>query len=176
MNTSTLEDLARWLEERLPAAGGLPPGRLMRLVEQLSQREDLWRHLVRHDDRRRVYVRIYRDSVLDVWLICWTGSQDTGLHDHDISSGAVQVVDGALAEDRLVMGEPGLVTTRYGEGDGFCFDSSRIHDVRHAGLEPSVSIHLYSPPLERMGYYEVAEDGYLARRNAPASEELPLPV
>jgi hypothetical protein len=27
-----------------------------------------------------------------------------------------------------------------------------------------------------MGYYEVAEDGCLARRNAPASEELPPPV
>jgi Cysteine dioxygenase type I len=114
--------------------------------------------------------------VLDAWLICWSGTQDTGLHDHDLSSGAVRVVAGELSEDRLVMGEPGIVTTAHPAGAGFSFDSSRIHDVRNGGGEPSVSLHLYSPPLERMGYYEVAADGCLARRNAPASEELPPPV
>lgn len=165
--------LTRWFEERVPAAGGLEPARLLDLAHDLAGRRDLWGHLVEHDERRRIYVRVHRDRVLDAWLICWSGLQDTGLHDHDLSSGAVRVVDGALTEDRLVMGEPGIVTSVHGAGDGFCFDSSRIHDVRNGGAGPSVSLHLYSPPLERMGYYEIAEDGCLARRNAPASEELP---
>ena len=26
------------------------------------------------------------------------------------------------------------------------FDASRIHDVRHTGTEPAVSLHVYSPP------------------------------
>ena len=72
--------------------------------------------------------------------------------------------------------EPGVVSSTHADGAGFSFDSSRIHDVRNGGTAPSVSLHLYSPPLERMGYYEIAEDGCLARRNAPASEELPPPV
>ena len=168
--------LARWFEERLPEAGGLDPGRLLALAEELSGRDDLWGHLVEHDAHRRIYVRIHRDAVLDAWLICWSGTQDTGLHDHDLSSGAVRVVAGELSEDRLVMGEPGVVSSTHPAGAGFCFDSSRIHDVRNGGSGQSVSLHLYSPPLERMGYYEVTEDGCLARRNAPASEELPPPV
>ena len=106
-------------------------------------RADLWGHLVEHHDERRVYARIHRDAVLDAWLICWTGRQDTGLHDHDLSSGAVRVVDGALTEDRLVMGEPGVVTSVHTAGAGFCFDSSRIHDVRNGGAARSVSLHLY---------------------------------
>ena len=75
-----------------------------------------------------------------------------------------------------MIGEPGVVSATHAAGAGFCFDASRIHDVRNGGRERSVSLHVYSPPLERMGYYEIAEDGCIARRNAPASEELPPPV
>jgi predicted metal-dependent enzyme (double-stranded beta helix superfamily) len=168
--------LTRWFAERVPAAESLEPARLLELAHELAGRRDLWGEMVEHDDERRIYVRIHRDAVLDVWLICWSGSQDTGLHDHDLSSGAVCVVDGMLTEDRLVMGEPGIVSSAHAAGAGFCFDSSRIHDVRNGDPGSSVSLHLYSPPLERMGYYEIAADGCLARRNAPASEELPPPV
>ena len=154
----------------------LAPEQAERLAAELAGRPELWRHHVRHSDDERIYTSLYRDHHLDVWLICWTGSQDTGLHDHDLSSGAVRVVSGELTEDRLVMGEPGVVSSAHAAGAGFCFDSSRIHDVRNGAEGPSVSLHLYSPPLERMGYYEIAADGCLARRNAPASEELPPPV
>ena len=176
MDTALNSALARWFGERLPADGTLTPGRMLALADELAARSDLWGDLVRHDDDHRVYVRIHRDDVVDAWLICWTGTQDTGLHDHDLSCGAVRVVSGSLVEDRLVMGEPGVVSSTHADGAGFSFDSSRIHDVRNGGTAPSVSLHLYSPPLERMGYYEIAEDGCLARRNAPASEELPPPV
>jgi Cysteine dioxygenase type I len=168
--------LARWFQDRVPDSGSLDPARLLEVADELAGRPELWRHLVEHDEHRRIYARIHRDALLDAWLICWSGTQDTGLHDHDLSSGAVRVVDGTLTEDRLVMGEPGIVTSAHPAGAGFCFDSSRIHDVRNGGSAPSVSLHLYSPPLERMGYYEIAADGCLARRNAPASEELPPPV
>jgi predicted metal-dependent enzyme (double-stranded beta helix superfamily) len=168
--------LARWFGERRPPASTVAPAGLLALAEELAARADLWGDLVRHDDARRVYVRIHRDDLLDAWLICWSGAQETGLHDHDLSCGAVRIVSGVLVEDRLVMGEPGIVSSTHSAGAGFCFDSSRIHDVRNGGPAPSVSLHLYSPPLERMGYYEITEDGCLARRNAPASEELPPPV
>jgi hypothetical protein len=176
MDTHVDPVLARWFEERLPASGGLDPAGLLALADELAGRADLWGDLVEHDEDRRIYVRIHRDAALDAWLICWSGTQDTGLHDHDLSSGAVRVVTGELSEDRLVMGEPGVVSSTHAAGAGFCFDSSRIHDVRNGAAGQSVSLHLYSPPLERMGYYEIAADGCLARRNAPASEELPPPV
>jgi len=62
--------LARWFEERVPASGALDPGRLLELADDLVDHADLWRHLVQHDDDRRVYARIHRDEVLDAWLIC----------------------------------------------------------------------------------------------------------
>ena len=110
----------------------LAPEQAERLAAELAGRPELWRHHVRHSDDERIYTSLYRDHHLDVWLICWTGSQDTGLHDHDLSGGAVRVVDGELDEDRLRMGS-GIDTIRYRAGESFNFDSTRIHDVRHAG-------------------------------------------
>ena len=127
---------------------------------------------MRFDAEERVFVRLHRDDHLDAWLICWVSSQQTGLHDHDASGGAVRVIEGQLTEDRLVLGGS-VATVAYEAGQAFRFDASRIHDVRHAGAVPAVSLHLYSPPLLRMGFYEVGEDGWVARRSASYLEELP---
>jgi hypothetical protein len=49
-------------------------------------------------------------------------------------------------------------------GTTFDFDSSHVHCVRHPwGSAPAVSIHVYSPALGRMGYYEIGDDGILRR-------------
>ena len=50
------------------------------------------------------------------WLICWSDDHDTGFHDHDLSSGAVAVVAGTVAEDRLALGGP-PVTREFGAGE-----------------------------------------------------------
>jgi hypothetical protein len=132
------------------------------LVESVVAQPDLWRPLVRHERDRRWYVQLHRDPHLDVWLICWDAAQETGLHDHDRSSGAVRVVEGTLLEDSFV-GRPdgsiGLETVRHGPGSRFSFDASYIHDVRHDGGTPATSIHAYSPALWRMGHYAVGPRG-----------------
>jgi hypothetical protein len=47
-----------------------------------------------------------------------------------------------------------------------------IHRVRHAGAVPAVSLHAYSPTMQRVGTYEVAENGALPRHPRPS--ETPL--
>ena len=136
----------------------LTPDETAALAAELAAHRDLWQHLVRHSDDERIFTSLYRDHHLDVWLICWNQRQDTGLHDHDLSGGAVHLVEGELDEDRLMIGN-GIDTTRYRAGESFTFDPSRIHDVRHAGDAPTVSLHFYSPPLWRMGHYETGADG-----------------
>jgi predicted metal-dependent enzyme (double-stranded beta helix superfamily) len=167
-----LEAVNGWLRGRAAEDRDLTPDELSALAEELAGRPELWEGLVRHSPDERVYVRLRRDHHLEVWLICWMPSQDTGLHDHDLSAGAVQVIAGRLAEDRMRLGRAELDTTEYAAGQGFRFDASRIHNVRHAGDGPATSLHLYSPPLWRMGYYAYGEDGRLARRAATYVEEL----
>jgi predicted metal-dependent enzyme (double-stranded beta helix superfamily) len=167
-----LVSVEAWLRDRQGGDRDLSPDELAHLAGDLAERSDLWQDCVRHTRDKRHYVRLRRDHHLEVWLICWMPSQDTGLHDHDLSCGAVRVVQGTIAEDRMVLGQEHPDSTDYGAGRGFSFDASRIHNVRHAGRGPATSLHLYSPPLWRMGYYETGADGRLARRAATYVEEL----
>jgi predicted metal-dependent enzyme (double-stranded beta helix superfamily) len=151
--------------------GELSGPELVAVVERLAAERERWAHLVHHDPQQRVYEELRRDADLAVWLICWMDDHDTGFHDHDLSSGAVAVVDGMVAEDRLVLGGA-PVTRTFAAGAAFSFSAADIHRVRHAGAAPAVTIHAYSPPLWRMGSYEILPGGQLRRHALSYAEEL----
>jgi len=143
---------------------------LRELAAGIAARPDLWRRHVAFSDEQRHYVSLHRDTHVDVWVLCWTPQSDTGWHDHDVSSGAVAVAEGALVEHNLTLGRDGLETV-VGAGSVFCFGADHIH--RLTGHRPgSVSIHAYSPPLWRMGQYAVGASGVLRRVSVSYADEL----
>ena len=144
---------------------------LERLVRELAASPERWAHLVSHSREQRHYEELHRDDDVAVWLICWMDDHDTGFHDHDLSGGAVAVVAGAVAEDRLALGGS-PVTREFVSGEAFHFSAADIHRVRHTGTAPAVTIHAYSPPLWRMGAYEVLPGGELRRHSLSYAEEL----
>ena len=72
---------------------------------------------------------------------------------------------------RLALGAEPL-TRVFEPGSSFSFSASDIHRVEHCGTAPAVTLHVYSPPLWRMGAYSVGEDGALARHSMSYAEEL----
>jgi predicted metal-dependent enzyme (double-stranded beta helix superfamily) len=149
----------------------LEPPELLAYVRALAARPERWVHLVAHDPERRNYHELERDEHLAVWLICWSNEQDTGFHDHDLSAGAVAVVAGAVREERLTLGGP-PTSLIVGAGGAFTFTASDIHRVHHVGAAPAVTLHAYSPPLWRMGAYEIERGGRLRRHSISYAEEL----
>ena len=149
----------------------LTAAELEAFVCDLMARPESWGHLVSHDPERRRYELLLRDDHVEVWLICWMEDHDTGFHDHDLSAGAVAVTAGAVCEERLVLGGPPAARTATA-GDAFTFGPSDIHRVSHAGADPAVTLHAYSPPLWRMGAYEIAESGELRRHSVSYADEL----
>ena len=155
----------------LTHARDLSEAELERLVADLAAAPERWRHLVNHRPDERTYAELHRDEHVAIWLICWMNDHDTGYHDHDLSAGAVAVAAGAVREERLVLGgEPATRTAAAGRS--FTFGPADIHRVSHAGAEPAVTIHAYSPPLWRMGAYEVLPTGQLKRHSLSYAEEL----
>ena len=154
-----------------PHSHDLDADALTELLDGLAGRPDLWRHLVSHRADARTYEQLHRDDHVAVWLICWMNDHDTGFHDHDLSAGALSVVRGSVCEERLVLG--GAPSSRtISAGDTLTFAASDIHRVAHAGCEPAVTLHAYSPPLWRMGAYEVSPEGTLRRHSMSYAEEL----
>ena len=156
---------------RTPANRDLTRPELGRFARDLALQPELWADLVRHDPDARIYEQLLRDRHLEVWLICWMDDHDTGFHDHDVSGGALAVARGRVREERLGLG--GVVIDReLVVGEAIDFAASDIHRVTHAGTEPAVTINAYSPPLWRMGAYEIKESGELQRHSISYAEEL----
>jgi predicted metal-dependent enzyme (double-stranded beta helix superfamily) len=143
---------------------------LRALVDDLAARPGLWRQHVEFPDGHRHYASLYRDEHVDVWLLCWTPTNDTGWHDHDVSSGAVRVVSGAIEESNPRIGGA-HVRTVVTEGQSFCFGPDHIHRL-NGMADASVSIHAYSPPLWRMGQYSTDESGVMRRLSVGYADEL----
>jgi predicted metal-dependent enzyme (double-stranded beta helix superfamily) len=157
-----------------PTLHDLANDELLAVANRIAARPELWSQHVAHDPSQRTYRQLLRDEHLDVWLICWSHDHDTGFHDHDLSAGAVAVVAGAVREERLVLGRPvdSPIARTVAAGSSFEFGASDIHRVLHAGGEPAVTIHAYSPPLVRMGSYTAEADGRLRRFAVSCETEL----
>ncbi|MFI6536161.1 cysteine dioxygenase [Nonomuraea sp. NPDC050547] len=144
---------------------------LRELVNGLAANPGGWQELVDFpQDGGRHYASLYRDAYVDVWLLCWRPEDDTGWHDHDISSGAVHVVRGALLECNPRIGGEHLETV-VGEGQSFSFGPDHIHRLNGA-TSHSVSIHAYSPPLWRLGQYSIDDGGVMRRTSVSYADEL----
>jgi predicted metal-dependent enzyme (double-stranded beta helix superfamily) len=154
----------------------LTRAQLNALATAITGQPERWRQLVQTGGEDRHFEQLWRDDHVDVWVISWMNGNDTGFHDHDVSQGAVAVVEGEIVEERLRLGA-GSTAVRHRAGTTFDFDASHVHRMRQDAEVPAVSIHVYSPPLWRMGAYAVDPDGTLRRESVSYAEELrPLEV
>lgn len=147
---------------------------LKTLVEGLALHETIWRDGLIHDPSERQFALIARTDTVEVWAVAWMDGQDTGFHDHDASGAAITVFEGEIVDERMAINGDGI-GKRHGAGSTFTVDPGEIHRVRHTGVAPAITLHAYSPPLERMGSYEVRDDGRLLRTPLDGGEALSAP-
>ena len=133
---------------------------LLALASRVASEPSLWRPVLRHDAASRWHVRLLRTKDCEVWLLGWTTGQAVALHDHGNSAGAFAVVEGTLIEAHVVSwGE--LRQTRWPAGTARALKVRHVHAVWNSGLAPAASIHVYSPPLSSMTFYERSPAGAL---------------
>ncbi|ORW31429.1 cysteine dioxygenase [Mycobacterium palustre] len=133
-------------------------------------------------EAQRWFTRIHGDEELDVWLISWVPGHHTELHDHGGSLGALTVLSGSLNEFRW--DGKGLRRRRLDAGDQAGFPLGWVHDVVWAPrpvpepvgtylgpVQPTLSVHAYSPPLTVMSYYEVTDRNRLRRQRTELTDQ-----
>lgn len=107
----------------------------------------------------RRYQRVLATTAYDAWVIGWPSGELLELHDHGGSAGAFSVVSGEI--DEATVEDGATVIRRFAPGETSGFDSSRVHAVANRGAAIATSVHVYSPPLSSMVYYEHGDDGAL---------------
>ena len=147
------------------------PQELKALVAGLVQHPSLWREDVRFDPDERQCTLVARTESVEIWAVAWMPGQDTGFHDHDTSAAAIVVAEGTIVDERMALGGEGLAT-HHDAGAVFAVDAGEIHRCRHAGDTPAITLHAYSPPLDRMGTYAVGDGGRLLRQPVGGDQTL----
>ena len=118
--------------------------------------------------RDRSWRLIAQNRDFDAWLIGWPGGTAAELHDHGGSRGAVHVISGSLVETipwRDDAGEVALARREVPSGVTLAFGAGHVHDVRNEAVAHALSLHVYSPPLTSMIYYDRFGDRLIPREN-----------
>lgn len=115
------------------------------------------------------FALLWRDDWSEAWLNTWWEARDTGFHDHDGSCVGVYVVRGRASNELLPYGGP-RAPRWYGEGESFSAPGTGIHRMDHAA--GAITVHVYSPPIRRIGAYDV-RDGQLHRWSGSPDEASP---
>jgi predicted metal-dependent enzyme (double-stranded beta helix superfamily) len=109
---------------------------------------------------------IARTPEFDAWLIAWPRQSVAEMHDHGGSRGALHVIRGALVETIPWSDDEGRVALARREvlsGATLTFGAGHVHDVRNEAAEHALSLHVYSPPLTSMNYYDRSDDRLIPR-------------
>jgi len=167
-NVTTDSPLDRWLDDRFEWGPPTTEEEIEELVTDLGRAPWLWGEQVRFDDGRKTYVELAETPDLRIGLFGWAAGQDTTFHDHGGAIGAAYVCSGLLIEETIDAVD-GLVvrenTYSRAADSSFSFGPDYIHRVRHdPAYGVCLSIHAYTPALEKSRDYEVAGDGSLRIR------------
>lgn len=123
------------------------------------------RRRVRYDRHRRFYDLVDIADDYDVWVIGWCAGQGIDLHDHGGSAGALHVFAGQLVERHRDLSVPDLLTPNRADaaaevretlanGTTHAFGAGHVHRLVNPGPHPAASVHVYSPPLSSMTFYD----------------------
>lgn len=125
-------------------------------------------------DGARRYARLLHTAGYDAWLVEWDPAAELGLHDHGGSIGAFHVVEGALIEaySDLTLPHP-IEHLRVPAGGGRHITASRVHRVWNPGPGTAVSVHVYSPPLTTMTFFDDHPDRFLSPLRTETVEGAP---
>ena len=136
------------------AGGALPAEALQMIAAGLAQTspgtDPVWT-----SGTRRRYTCLLATDLYDAWLIEWSPSSHLELHDHGGSHGAVVVAAGTLVETYTDLQRRHPLSTRLVTApQAFTVPATRVHELANPGPADARSLHVYSPPLRAMTFYD----------------------
>ena len=143
-----------------PVPSALTGDVLLAMAEGFAATAERWIDDLPVDGSERSGLRILDTELYDVWLLRWPPSTSVSPHDHGESAGAFVVVSGELAELRWADGT--RTRQKLGPGQGTIVEQGVVHDVL-APATTSISVHVYSPPLSSMSYFDERAAAVVAR-------------
>lgn len=116
----------------------------------LAGRRHLWARHARFDPNGPVDVPVWHDDRWEATLGAWLPGQSTGARAHLHRPGALLVLQGELEESTWLVAtdgpQPGrrhAVVRRYAAGSLRSHGTVHVHDLRNAGTDPALALHIH---------------------------------
>jgi cysteine dioxygenase len=156
----SLQPLFRYLDG---LSGRAPLGELAAAVRPLAIDWADLADCVRFSEQGYTRNLVRAGTWYHVLVLCWKNGQRSPIHDHAGSSCCVRVLRGTLTETRFEFTPnhhiKATVSQDYAPGSVFASADLDLHQV--SNLQPGeadlVTLHVYSPPLRRMGTYSLTD-------------------
>jgi hypothetical protein len=140
----------------------LDAAELLPIAQGLAASATSWPDL--HDPDHRTWRTVAVTEHFEAYVISWPTGGSIELHDHGDSSGAVVVAAGDLVETTVASGRTGALVTAtrlLPAGSHVAFGPGHVHDIVNHGARPALSVHVYSPVLRSMTFFEQRQDAGL---------------
>jgi hypothetical protein len=168
--TARAEVIHRVLDSLDLGEGRLSGHDLERVALAVASRRELYEDLVVDDETSRWWLLLFRNPAYEVKLLTWENDQSSDWHDHGGSSGVFAVTAGELSERHRGADHVSIETRTFRAGQHGSFGPDHVHDVVFQSGRPAVSIHVYSPPLSGLTYYDHTDFGFVAREFIPEDD------
>ncbi len=155
-----LDDLCQYLDrldDRAELAG------LMQELEELEIDCDSLADHLRISERGYARNLVRAGPWYNLLVLCWRNGQRSPIHDHFGSTCGVRVLRGTMTETRFEFAPNGHVKATgscdYDPGEVVGGQDYHLHQVSNlqAGNADLVTLHVYSPPLVKMGTYTLTD-------------------
>ena len=161
------ERLQRIIENLDVSEERLCPAELEIVALAVAKRPELFEDLIATNGKSSWWLLLHRAANFEVKVLTWDCDVASDWHDHGGSSGAIAVTQGALYERHRAADHVNVIARCYGTGQYTSFGPDYVHDVVLQSDEPAVSIHVYSPPLSGLTFYDETPYGFVAREVVP---------
>jgi DMSO/TMAO reductase YedYZ molybdopterin-dependent catalytic subunit len=134
-------------------------------VRQLDLRREDYAGWVRFNDHHYQRNLVRAGQWYHLWVMCWRNGQRSPIHDHAGSACAVRVLEGTATVTNFARAANGHVkatgSVDLPAGSVVTSSDDDLHQISNlqAGKADLVTLHVYTPPLLRMGTYSILDAG-----------------
>jgi cysteine dioxygenase len=157
---TTLGELFHYLDG---LQGRAPLAELTAELAELEIGPEVLTAFTRFSDRHYMRNLVRSGPWYFVLVLCWKNGQRSPIHDHRGSACGVRVLRGTATETQFEFAPNGLVKATFSrdvpQGSVIGSEDTDLHQVSNlqSGNADLVTLHVYSPPLEKMGTYSLTD-------------------
>jgi cysteine dioxygenase len=156
----TIDDLVRYLER---LKGRVPLPKLVAELNELEAGPEI-EPFMRYSSKTYARNLVRAGEWYALWVMCWRNGQRSPIHDHKGSSCGVRVVQGTATETHFEFAPNGHVKATFSRdllvADVCGTEDFDVHQISNLQADDAdlVTLHVYSPPLVKMGTYSLTDN------------------